>query len=135
MQPLRMPIHVLVVDDDRDIRDSLLEVLEEAGYSSTGAEDGRRALAILQGDARRPDVILLDLQMPNLDGPGFRAEQLKLPELAKIPVVIVTADANAAKQASSLGVSRVLQKPLRLPQLLELIPQVVQSANTDERAE
>jgi CheY-like chemotaxis protein len=133
MQPLRVRTHVLVVEDDRDLRDSLLEVLEEAGYSGVGAEDGLRALSVLRTDAQRPDLILLDLQMPNMDGPSFRAEQLKLPELARIPVVVVTADANAAQKARSLGASAVLPKPLRLPQLLDLIPQVVGTANTPER--
>jgi CheY-like chemotaxis protein len=125
MQGLPVRTHVLVVEDDRDLRDSLLEVLEEAGYSSIGAEDGLRALAVLQTDAQRPDLILLDLQMPNMDGPSFRAEQLRLPALARIPVVVVTADANAMQQARTLGARAVLRKPLKLPQLLELIPQVV----------
>jgi CheY-like chemotaxis protein len=133
MMSVPLHTHVLVVEDDRDLRDSLLEVLEEAGYSSVGAEDGRRALAVLASDMRLPDLILLDLQMPNMDGASFRAEQLKLPRLASIPVVVVTADANALHQARSLGARAVLRKPLKLPQLLELIPQVVAEPNGGEK--
>ena len=135
MQLLPVRTHVLVVEDDRDLRDSLLEVLEEAGYSSTGAEDGLAALAHLQAEARRPDLILLDLQMPRMDGPSFRAAQLKLPALANIPVVIVTANADAAQQGRLLGARAVLRKPLKLPQLLELIPQVVGAASVGEGSE
>ncbi len=131
MQTLPVRTHVLVVEDDRDLRDSLLEVLEEAGYSGVGAEDGRRALDVLQQEAQRPDLILLDLQMPNMDGPSFRAEQLKIPDLASIPVVVVTADPNAMHQARTLGARAVLRKPLKLPQLLELIPQVVTTPGAD----
>jgi len=135
MQPLPVRTHVLVVEDDRDLRDSLLEVLEEAGYSSTGAEDGLAALASLQAASPRPDLILLDLQMPRMDGPSFRAEQLKLPALADIPVVVVTANADAAQQGRLIGARAVLRKPVKLPQLLELIPQVVGAGSVGEGSE
>jgi CheY-like chemotaxis protein len=135
MQGLPVRTHVLVVEDDRDLRDSLLEVLEEAGYSTSGAQDGLAALAKLRADSRRPDLILLDLQMPNMDGPSFRAEQLKLPAVAGIPVVVVTADANAAQQGRLLGARAVLRKPLKLPQLLDLIPEVVGAPSSGEGSE
>lgn len=117
--------HILVVEDDPDLRDTLTEVLEAAGYSVAGARDGLEALSELHGTARRPDLILLDLQMPNMDGAQFRAAQLKTAELADIPVALLTADARGGEQAISLKTDGFLRKPLKLPQLLTMIPEVI----------
>lgn len=127
--------HILVVEDDRDLRDSLMEVLEAAGYSVAGAHDGLQALSHLRGSAQRPDMILLDLQMPNMNGVEFRGEQLKSGELAQIPVAVVTADANASEQLRGLSMAGLLRKPLKVPQLLALIPRVLASSRADRRAE
>jgi CheY-like chemotaxis protein len=117
--------HSLVVDDDRDLRDTLRDVLEEVGYSVASAEDGLDALAQLLGSSRRPDLILLDLQMPNMDGIEFRDEQLKLAEIASIPVAVLTADKDGKTKAAALNTAACLSKPLKLLQLLTLIPKVI----------
>jgi two-component system, chemotaxis family, chemotaxis protein CheY len=129
------PVHILVVEDDHDLRDSLIEVLEEAGYSVVGARDGLQALSQLQSGTRLPDLILLDLQMPNMSGPEFRDEQRKLGELSKIPIAVVTADPDATRKARAIEARVLLRKPLRVSQLLAAIPQVVGTASADERAE
>ena len=74
---------VLVVDDDRDIRELLVELLGGEGYLVSSAADGRQAL--WEAHAHRPDVILLDLMMPVMDGYQFRAAQLDDPDLARGP--------------------------------------------------
>jgi CheY-like chemotaxis protein len=99
---------VLVVDDNPEIRSSLKEVLEEEGYRVAGVADGREALDYLRTE-ERPQLILLDLMMPVMDGWQFRAEQRKNPTLASIPVIVISAMADAA---GDIGAERVLSKPL-----------------------
>ncbi len=117
------------------MRDSLIEVLEEAGYVAMGAEDGRAALEQLSAARRPPDLILLDLQMPNMNGLEFRDEQKKLGALAKIPIAVVSADPNASEKARAIDARALFRKPLRVSQLLAVIPQVVGAARAGEVAE
>src|SRR4051794_18478515 len=81
---------VLLVDDDGSVRESLTELLEADGYRVVAAENGLRALALLRAGVR-PSVVLLDIMMPEMDGWDFRLQQLRDPELALIPVVVVSA--------------------------------------------
>lgn len=128
-------VHILVVEDDLDLRDSLVEVLMEAGYDADGVGDGREALRHLSMGRRPPDLILLDLQLPNMNGVEFRDEQRKLGELSKIPIAVVSADPNATEKAKAIEARALLRKPLRVSQLLAIIPQVVGAASAGERAE
>jgi CheY-like chemotaxis protein len=128
-------VHILVVEDDLDLRDSLVEVLLDAGYDADGVGDGREALRRLSGPRRRPDLILLDLQLPNMNGGEFRAEQKKLGELSNIPIAVVSADPNAPEKARALDASACFRKPLKVSQLLAVIPQVLGAASAGERAE
>jgi len=118
--------HILVVEDDPDLRDTLTEVLEAAGYSVAGARDGLEALSELRSRSRRPDLILLDLQMPNMGGAAFRTAQMEAPDIADIPVAILTADSRGGEQAASLNSAAFMRKPLKLPQLLSMIPRVIE---------
>ena len=110
---------VLVVDDDRDIRDSLIEMLEDHGYPATGAANGAEALEALR-TRPRPSLILLDLMMPVMDGRGFREEQLKNPAWADIPVIVISAYGNIEAQAQELAVGFV-RKPVASRPLIELV--------------
>lgn len=112
---------ILVVEDDRDIRDSVVEILEDEGYRVASAADGEQALSLLRSADLLPDVILLDLMMPVMDGFQFREEQLASPALAGIPVVIVTADVNARARAGCLKAAAFLPKPLKIQPLLDAI--------------
>jgi two-component system, chemotaxis family, chemotaxis protein CheY len=120
--------HVLVVEDDRDIRESVVEVLQDAGYTVSAAADGREALKLIAAASPLPDLVLLDLMMPVMNGFQFRQEQLKCEELAAIPVLVVTADANARVKAESLGVAGFIQKPLKIQPLLDQIERLVGKA-------
>jgi CheY-like chemotaxis protein len=104
---------VLVVDDNPEIRLSLGEVLGEEGYTVVGVADGQEALDYLT-TKEEPRVILLDLMMPVMDGWQFRVEQKKNPKLASIPVIVISAMADAAQD---IGAERVLSKPLS-PEIL-----------------
>jgi PAS domain S-box-containing protein len=101
---------VLVVEDDEPTRTMLQRTLEKDGWTVDGAENGRAALTQLE--ARRPDLILLDLMMPELDGFGF-LEAIRLDEAtAAIPVVVLTAKdlTEGERDRLSGGVARVVQK-------------------------
>jgi CheY-like chemotaxis protein len=106
----------MVVDDEREIRESLADILRDEGYDVLEARNGRDALDVLQRarGAALPCVIILDLMMPVMDGQQFRAEQLRDAELAGIPVVVVSADSNVQGKAASMKVAAALPKPLQL---------------------
>lgn len=106
---------VLVVDDDRDIRETLGEVLSEEGFRAVCVGDGRAALDELEGGLR-PEVILLDLMMPRMDGWQFRREQAKQPSLADIPVVVITAAGEPLPVP--IDACRILSKPVQYAVLL-----------------
>jgi CheY-like chemotaxis protein len=112
---------ILVVDDDADIRSTIVDILGDAGYTVQAAANGREALDLLK-TSPLPALILLDLMMPELDGWGFMAAlQQELPELATIPVVIFSAHGDAGVAASSLEVVGFVKKPIRLDELLAAV--------------
>jgi CheY-like chemotaxis protein len=111
---------VLVVEDDRSARDTLREVLEDAGYEVAPAANGREALERLRGPWRA-QVILLDLAMPVMDGWQFRHEQRSDPALSHIPVVVVSADGGLEEKVRGLAAAEVLAKPVTLERLLAAV--------------
>lgn len=118
------PSIILVVDDDPDIRDIVADILTEEGYRALGAENGRHALRMLREEGLRPNLILLDMMMPELDGWGFRAEQQQDAALALIPVVVFTAHELPSQTAEQMQAAGFLKKPIRLAQLLEAVRRV-----------
>lgn len=112
---------ILVVDDDPEIRETVIEVLEDAGYEVVGARDGVEALAQLRDPEDRWCVVLLDLMMPNMDGRTFRQEQLQDPVISPIPVVIVSANSDVEEAAKELQVAAHVTKPLRLTELVTIV--------------
>lgn len=121
-----MSCRVLVIDDNRDIADSLRDILELEGCIVATAYNGRDALELLRGGVS-PSLILLDLRMPVMDGIQFRNEQLGDPALRDIPVVVLSADRNAATQATSLGLT-CITKPVELSQLLDAVDRLARAA-------
>jgi CheY-like chemotaxis protein len=113
---------VLIVDDDEDIRESLIGCLESEGYRPIAAPNGKLALEVLAGLQPPPCIIVLDLMMPVMDGRSFREEQLRSPTLAKIPVVLISAYVpNPAEVARELMIPDYLSKPVDPVVLLQLI--------------
>lgn len=111
---------VLLVEDDRDVRDEIAAALERAGYEVLQAADGREALELLRTTAPRPAAILLDWMMPVMDGMTFLTYQASDPRYASIPVIVVSAVAGMA-QIPRLCVSEILAKPLRVRTLLDVV--------------
>src|SRR5687768_12107285 len=95
---------VMVVDDDADIREAVADVLSDEGYPVELASNGREALNVLSAGAFRPNLILLDLMMPELDGWGLMAELEKRPELSAIPVVVFSAQGVSPETMAGMNV-------------------------------
>jgi CheY-like chemotaxis protein len=112
--------HVLIIEDDLDIRDALGQILEEEGYAVATAANGQEALDQLRSGPP-PRLILLDLMMPVMNGWQFRAEQRQDPALAAIPVVVISADTNIGDKATQLGVREYFRKPIEITGLLEML--------------
>jgi CheY-like chemotaxis protein len=116
-------MHVLIVDDDDNIRLILTMLLEHAGYTVAGRANGQEALAYLATTSNLPCVIVLDLMMPLMDGWEFRVQQLAEPVLAAIPVVVFSAAPPDDEAADTLRAVAVLQKPIEFASLLALVAQ------------
>ena len=110
--------HVLVVEDDQDLRDALRDALALEGYRVVGAANGADALRHLESGSR-PCLILLDLMMPVMDGWEFRRVVLGNPTLADIPVVVMTAA--GARRAEGIAATQVLEKPLEMDTVVDIV--------------
>ena len=117
---IKVQKRVLVVDDDASIRDLLSTALEDDGYEVMPAANGQDALSVCE--RWRPDVIVLDLMMPVMDGWTF-AKRLR--ERHEIPIVVLSAATDLERHARTVGAAEVVGKPFDLDQLL---PKVARAA-------
>jgi CheY-like chemotaxis protein len=117
---------LLVVDDDVELCQSLADALTDAGYDPVTAGDGARALA-LSHDMPAPQLILLDLMMPEMNGWEFREVQLRDQSVKDIPVVVMTASRDLRHHP--VDADAFLFKPFTLDDLLEQVQRVVRPAN------
>lgn len=108
--------NVLIVEDDRDLRETLSSILEMSGISVQAAANGKEALELLEGECR-PCVIILDLMMPVMDGWQFLKERQQKEHLRRIPVIVSSAFAHDLPQ----DIEEVLKKPTDLDQLLNTV--------------
>lgn len=119
---------ILLVEDDKDIQASLLDLLELEGYKVHGAFDGQQALDILERSEQMPGLILLDLIMDGMDGAEFRRHQLLNPRLATIPVVVMSADDELARLGNDQGICGYLRKPSDISDILQTIKRNIRPA-------
>jgi CheY-like chemotaxis protein len=115
---------IVVVDDDLAVREVLSELLRMEGYLAITFGFGAEAMAALRGGLR-PDLILLDLRMPDMNGWDFRRLQLADPELAAIPVVIATGATERPLEHVITTAAGVLRKPLDADTLLSTVARLV----------
>jgi CheY-like chemotaxis protein len=104
---------VLVVDDDDEIRESMVEALQELGHPAEGAANGLKALEVMRREPR-PCLVLLDLMMPVMDGRAFREAQINDPAMRDVPVVVISAYRDLQESARAMGVAEWLPKPVDL---------------------
>ena len=124
-----MSVSVLVIDDDEDLRETVCAVLEDAGFATASAGDGEQGLAYLR-TYPPPDVILLDLSMPIMDGRAFRETQRADPALSTIPVLVFSAAASLDEKVKGLDVSGVIKKPIAIRELVEIVRATASRATT-----
>jgi DNA-binding response OmpR family regulator len=108
---------VLLVDDDKSVRESLTEVLVCEGYLVEQAANGEEALRCL--DLKRVDIVLLDLNMPRLN--GWDTFEKIVERWPLIPILIITARPNQLFMAASAGAAGLLEKPVDIPAMMGAI--------------
>jgi len=114
---------ILIVDDEEGFRDGMADLLEMEGYLVAVARDAIEAVRMVP--EFRPEVILLDLRMPLLDGEGFLRGMSGVPATKTVPVVLISAKEDLHKVAERTGATGYLQKPFEAPQLLALLQKVL----------
>jgi CheY-like chemotaxis protein len=128
--PVSQRRRVLVVEDDTDTRQLVTSVLRDEGYVVRAAANGRDALAMLE-KGWRPEVLLLDLAMPEMDGVSFLAARSAVVGMTEVPVLLLSAThATTLPQiAAGLDVAAYLAKPFRIDVLIELVHRLAGSEN------
>ena len=110
---------VLIVEDDPELRTLFSRILADHGYAVRTAGDGLAALHQLA--VEQPEVILLDMMMPVMDGHAFRQAQLADPRWRRIPVIVISATSEFLDPDATLGAKAVLGKPFDFDELLALV--------------
>lgn len=118
--------YILIVDDDPDILEGITMILESQPYRLATARDGRKCLDLIQQE--KPDLLILDLLMPRMDGWGVIRELRSGPRYANIPIMVLTTvieDASRRRYELETGlamdVQEYLQKPARPDDLLRCV--------------
>jgi two-component system, chemotaxis family, chemotaxis protein CheY len=112
---------IMVVEDDADLQEALSEALQEEGYRVRSARNGREALQKLSSEENRPNLIVLDLMMPMMNGWEFLHERSRHSGLSRIPVLVLTASSSARPPQAAV----VLRKPVQPAKLFETVRQAL----------
>ena len=112
-----MTEHILVVDDDPTIRETVIDILDSEGYSTEAASNGAEALQAIE--RTRPALVLLDMRMPVLSGWDFAREVRE--RGLHLPIVVMTAARDARRWAAEIDAAGYLPKPFDLPDLLTAV--------------
>lgn len=118
--------NILIIDDSKDMRSLLKVILESKGYEANCSSNGEEALNILKSNAKLPDLILLDLRMPIMDGFEFLKRQRENPKLKDIPVVVMSGDDETESNELTTG-SALLMKPFDLRSVIATVDKFSQA--------
>jgi DNA-binding response OmpR family regulator len=119
---------LLLVEDDRDVREAIAEVLEQEGYGVMQARSGIEAIRWLNDAPVKPAAILLDLMMPVMDGWEFMARWQKNLAWSSIPIVVISAASNAEEHLEALRTAAAyMRKPIDIDELLALLARLSQA--------
>ena len=121
---------ILVVDDDTSLQAALQNILEDENYTVDVAGDGLAALAKLE--QAKPDLILLDLMMPRMDGYSFAKELQQRGWHPYIPFIVLSADISAKTKIEHMGANGYLTKPFDIDKLLNMISQLTQARQSSK---
>ncbi len=124
MQSSVRPPCVLVVEDELDTRNLLRDLLADAGYEVVTAEDGAAALGVLDRQEALPDLVLLDMRMPFMDGPTFFECLRSRPESRQTPVLVVSGTLRRSVRGEVQGI-RILHKPFDARELLDVVAEMI----------
>jgi CheY-like chemotaxis protein len=115
------PLTVMVVDDNEDLREMLRYMVERLGFRVVEAENGREAVALARH--RCPDLILMDLSMPVMDGLVATRRLREIEEMCNVPIVAISANRREQSQADAIaaGCNEYLTKPVNFHQLHSLL--------------
>ncbi|MEZ0227020.1 MAG: response regulator [Planctomycetota bacterium] len=116
-----------MIDEDVTFRRDVCEALEDAGYITMGAANGRDAIECLTFGSMRPDLIITDIVMPEVDGFEFRSWLESQPKLKKIPLIVMTGRADATA-LSRLRPASVLMKPFAFDTFMERVAAALRQA-------
>ena len=115
-----MPKRILIVEDEEAVRELEKFILEQQGYEVVEAQDGLEGLT--KAEFKRPDLILLDLMMPDVSGGRMYDEMRRHPTTSGIPIVVVTGKPDAHEIFDeAIGEANVIMKPFEADELLERI--------------
>lgn len=119
--------HLLVVDDSGTIRTILKKILEGAGHQVSEAEDGADALGKLGAQETLPDIILSDVNMPNMDGLTMSSKIKQDAKLKSIPIVVISTELGGDMKAKGkeIGVTAWMSKPANPEKLLEVVGKIM----------
>lgn len=120
-----MSKHIMTVDDSASVRQMVGFTLKQAGYEVVEAADGRDALGKLQG--RALNMIITDLNMPNMDGIELIQEIRSNPRFKFVPIIMLTTESQASRkeEGKSAGATGWIVKPFRPEQLLAVVKKVI----------
>lgn len=118
---------ILVVDDEPLIAMALEAALEDAGYRVVTASNGQQGLERL-AEVPRPDLVLLDMMMPVMNGPAMLAAMAAHPDLDGIPVIILSSLPEEAVRARIKGAAAIVRKPYAADEVLDVIARVIGKA-------
>lgn len=118
--------HILIVDDDPDILEGIITILETQDYDLATARDGKQCMAMIKEDI--PDLLILDLLMPRMDGWGVIREMRSEPRFNRVPIMILTTVIEDASRRRyeletnmTMDVQDYVQKPVRPDELIRRV--------------
>jgi len=111
---------ILVVDDDPDVRDAIVDTLQDEGYHVVQTPGGREALVYLRSNPP-PSLIFLDWNMAPMNASQFMDEFCKEPSFQGVPVVLITADLHASQKATTSRYDGFITKPINLDTLFSVV--------------
>jgi CheY-like chemotaxis protein len=124
VRPFAAHPQVLLIEDDADLRDSLADILTKRGYVIVQARSGLEGVRHLRAAPPFPAAILLDVNLPAMNGFEFREQQRNHPVWSRIPVIVISSDLHAVAEGKALGAAAALRKPLDLQALLSTLSDV-----------